>query len=173
MPSDELSDVADELSDVAFMSSSSVDTSAFDALFKAEYVGLVRLAYLIVGSQVRAEELTQDAFSQLLDVWPAVESPGGFVRTVLVSCCRDAQRREITGRRKLLLLRPVAQTEPERDYLVDALATLPDNWRAAVVLRFYGGHSVREIAEITGQPEGSVKSGLHRGLAQLRGQLSP
>ena len=160
-------------SDVGSLSLTADDATAFDDLFRAEYTSLVRLAYLIIGSQARAEELTQDAFSQLLDTWSTVDSPGGFVRTALVSRCRDAQRREITGRRKLRLLRPVADAEPETHYLVDALSTLPDNWRAAVVLRFYGGHSIREIAEITGQPEGSVKSGLHRALTQLRDQLSP
>lgn len=156
---------------VAVVSLSLDDAASFDDLFRSEYTGLVRLAYLIIGSQARAEELTQDAFGQLLKAWPSVDRPGGFVRTALVSRCRDAQRREITGRRKLRLLRPAAEAEPEAHYLIDVLAKLPENWRAIVVLRFYGGHSIPEIAEITGQPEGSVKSGLHRALSQLRGQL--
>ena len=149
------------------------DSSAFDELFRAEYAALVRVAYLIIGSQPQAEELSQDAFAQLLEKWSGVKNPGGFVRTALVSRCRDAQRREITGRRKLRLLRPATEAEPEPDYLLDSLAELPLNWRTIVVLRFYGGHSIPEIAEITGEPEGSVKSGLHRALTQLRGQLSP
>lgn len=147
------------------------EPATFDAIFRAEYRGLVRLAYLMVGSQARAEELTQDAFAQLHGKWDTVHSPGGFVRTALVSRCRDAQRRETTARNKIRLLRPVAKAEPERHYLVDALATLPDNWRAMVVLRFYGDHTINEIAEILDEPEGSVKSGLHRALAQLRSDL--
>lgn len=148
------------------------DSAAFDQLFRAEYTGLVRLAYLIIGSQQRAEELTQEAFRQLFEAWPSVERPGGFVRSAVVSRCRDAQRREITARRKLRLLRPVAEAEPEPHYLVDVLARLPEHWRTMVVLRFYGGHSIPEIAELTGQPEGTVKSGIHRALAQLRDELS-
>lgn len=147
------------------------DAAAFDALFRAEYAGLVRVAYLIIGSQARAEELTQDAFGQLLTAWPSVDRPGGFVRTAVVSRCRDAQRRDITARRKLGLLRPQAEAEPEAHYLVDALAALSPNWRTIVVLRFYGGLSIPEIADATDQPEGTVKSGLHRALAQLRDQL--
>ena len=147
------------------------DERSFDELFRSEYRGLVRLAYLIVGSEARAEELTQDAFSQLFASWAKVERPGGFVRTALVSRCRDAQRREIRGRAKLRLVTPKAEDTPESHYLVDALAQLPDNWRAMVVLRFYGGHTIPEIADITGDPEGSVKSGLHRALAQLKTQL--
>ncbi len=150
---------------------SRTDASAFDDLFRTEYRGLVRLAYLMVGSQERAEELTQDAFAQLFGKWSSVHSPGGFVRTALVSRCRDAQRREIRGRAKLRLVTPKPEDTPEPHYLVDALAKLPDNWRAMVVLRFYGGHTVAEIAEIIGEPEGTVKSGLHRALAQLKTQL--
>ncbi len=147
------------------------DAATFDDLFRSEYTGLVRLAYLIIGSQQKAEELTQDAFRQLFEAWPTVDRPGGFVRTAVVSRCRDAQRREITAKRKLRLLRPIVEAEPEPHYLVDVLAGLPDHWRAMVVLRFYGGHSVPEIAALIDQPEGSVKSGLHRALAQLRSAL--
>ena len=147
------------------------DISAFDDLFRSEYRSLVRLAYLMVGSQERAEELTQDAFAQLFASWAKVERPGGFVRTALVSRCRDAQRREIRGKAKLRLVTPKPEDVPESHYLVDALAELPHNWRVMVVLRYYGGHTIPEIAEITGDPEGSVKSGLHRALAQLKTQL--
>lgn len=166
-----VSSVDERRTPTAQVSLTEEESAEFDAVFRSEYADLVRLGYLIIGSQARAEELAQDAFRQLLEAWSAVERPGGFVRTALVSRCRDAQRREITGRKKLRLLRPVVEAEPETHYLVDALATLPDNWRAMVVLRFYGGHSVPEIAEITGHPEGSVKSGLHRALAQLKTQL--
>ncbi len=150
---------------------SRTDAAAFDDLFRSDYRGLVRLAYLMVGSQERAEELTQDAFAQLFASWSRVERPGGFVRTVLVSRCRDAQRREIRGRAKLRLVTPKPEDTPESHYLVDVLADLPSNWRAMVVLRYYGGHTIPEIAEIIGDPEGSVKSGLHRALAQLKTQL--
>lgn len=163
---------AEEVRDgVSVAQLSSADSAAFDQLFRAEYSGLVRVAYLMVGSQARAEELTQDAFSQLLQSWWTVDRPGGFVRTVLISRCRDAQRRQITGRRKLRLLRPTAEVQPEAHYLVDVLSTLPDNWRAMVVLRFYGGHTIPEIADLLDEPQGSVKSGLHRALAQLKTQL--
>ncbi len=147
------------------------DERSFDDLFRSEYRGLVRLAYLMVGSQERAEELTQDAFTQLSDAWSTVQRPVGFVRTVLVSRCRDAQRREIRGRAKLRLVTPKPEDTPEAHYLVDALAELPVHWRAMVVLRYYGGHTIPEIAELLGEPQGTVKSGIHRALAQLKTQL--
>ena len=54
-----------------------------------------------------------------------------------------------------------------------ALAELPAEWRAAVVLRDIEGLSTREAAEIAGVREGAFKSRLHRGRMQLRALLEP
>jgi DNA-directed RNA polymerase specialized sigma24 family protein len=40
-----------------------------------------------------------------------------------------------------------------------------------VLLRFYGDMSLAEISEATGNPVGTIKSRLHRGVATLRDQL--
>jgi RNA polymerase sigma-70 factor (ECF subfamily) len=48
------------------------------------------------------------------------------------------------------------------------LSELPKPHRSAVVLRFVQGLSYQEAASLLGQPEGTVKSNVHRGLAALR-----
>lgn len=48
-----------------------------------------------------------------------------------------------------------------------ALAEIPEPMRHAIVLRYNSGLSIREIAEITGKPAGTVKSNLFRGLKLL------
>jgi RNA polymerase sigma-70 factor (ECF subfamily) len=40
--------------------------------------------------------------------------------------------------------------------------------RTVIVLRYFEGKTIEEISSITGQKEGTVKSQLHRGLAQLQ-----
>jgi RNA polymerase sigma-70 factor, ECF subfamily len=57
--------------------------------------------------------------------------------------------------------------------LVRALAQLPDEWRAAVVLRDIEGLSTKEAAEIVGARQAAFKSRLHRGRMQLRALLEP
>ena len=52
-----------------------------------------------------------------------------------------------------------------------ALAELPDEWRAAVVLRDIEGLSTLEAAEIVGARPAAFKSRLHRGRMQLRAVL--
>src|SRR5262249_18659631 len=45
---------------------------------------------------------------------------------------------------------------------------LPPNYRVPLVLRYYGNFSMREVAELTGVREGTVRVTIHRALAQLR-----
>ncbi len=144
---------------------------SFEQVFDREYTTLVRIAYLIVGSEARAEEVVQDAFATLHTRWGTVRNPGGFLRTAVVNRSRDEQRHQIRARAKLLLLRPTKEAETERPYLVDALAKLAPRRREVVVLRYYGGHTMAEIAEITGVALGTVKSTLHRALDELRSEL--
>jgi RNA polymerase sigma-70 factor (ECF subfamily) len=54
-----------------------------------------------------------------------------------------------------------------------ALAQLPPEWRAAVVLRDLEGVSTAEGAEIAGVRQAAFKSRLHRGRMQLRQLLAP
>jgi RNA polymerase sigma-70 factor (ECF subfamily) len=57
--------------------------------------------------------------------------------------------------------------------LEQALAQLPDDWRAAVVLRDIEGLSTQEAAEVVGARPAAFKSRLHRGRMQLRALLEP
>ena len=52
--------------------------------------------------------------------------------------------------------------------LLQAVMKLPTAQQQAVLMRFFGGHSVGEIAEITAQPVGSVTSQLSRAYQNLR-----
>jgi RNA polymerase sigma-70 factor (ECF subfamily) len=57
--------------------------------------------------------------------------------------------------------------------LLRALAELPADWRAAVVLRDLEGLSTEEAAKVVGARPGAFKSRLHRGRMQLRALLEP
>jgi RNA polymerase sigma-70 factor, ECF subfamily len=73
------------------------------------------------------------------------------------------------------------ETEPDAQALAgeferkldDALGELPDDWRAAVVLRDIEGLSTHDAAEVAGVGEAAFKSRLHRGRMQLRALLEP
>jgi RNA polymerase sigma-70 factor (ECF subfamily) len=54
-----------------------------------------------------------------------------------------------------------------------ALAKLPADWRAAVVLRDIEGLSTDQAAEVVGIRPAALKSRLHRGRVQLQRLLKP
>jgi RNA polymerase sigma-70 factor, ECF subfamily len=64
----------------------------------------------------------------------------------------------------------VLKNIPDAD-VKDALESIPENFRMAVLLADVEGFSYKEIAEITGVPIGTVMSRLHRGRKALEKAL--
>jgi RNA polymerase sigma-70 factor (ECF subfamily) len=67
----------------------------------------------------------------------------------------------------------MAEASETAAQLADALRSLPEHQRRAVVLHCAGGLTYAEIGEATRRPEGTVKSDVSRGLAALRIILRP
>lgn len=144
------------------------ELETFEAVYRREGVKMVRVAFLMVGSQQLAEEIVQDAFAALLERWDRVARPAGYLRICVVNGCRSSHRRRSLERRTKSTERPPSAVGLGADDMADALAALPPKRRAAIVLRYYGDQSETEIARALGVRPGTVKSLLHRGLAQLR-----
>lgn len=140
---------------------------SFDDLYRAEYRPMVRLARGLVDTSESAEEIVQEAFAKVFERWSRLDEPGGYLRTAVVNGARsELRKREV--RRRIGLTRRALPPPAEQDYLIDALETLPPKQKTALVLRFYGDMSEKEIAEAMGVRPGTVKSTTSRGLAALR-----
>lgn len=141
---------------------------AFIELYHSRRDALVRLATLLVDESGEAEELVQEAFGEVYARWSAIDHPAAYLRTTVVNRCRDVQRRRLTARRSVGLVGTSAETVDHPDHLRDAIAALPPRQRTVVVLRYYEDLPVDEIASIMATRPGTVKSLLHRAMAQLR-----
>lgn len=145
-----------------------VAANTFEDLFRSRYEPMVRVAFLLVGSRAEAEDVVQDAFARIELRWARLDNPEGYLRRCVVNRSHDMLRRRRVEQRFRLLHRDDKTSELGADELGDALASLAPKRRAAVVLRYYEGLAEREIAEILRVRPGTVKSMLHRALAQLR-----
>lgn len=145
---------------------------AVRAVFDAHYVRLVRLAALLTGSAAVAEDIVQDAFAQVVRRWQDIAEPSAYLRIAVVNGCTSWGRGQARQRR----LRPdpgIDGAAVSADALAvrQALAALPDEQRACVVLRYYGGFTEQEVAATLGCSVGTVKSRVHRALARMREEL--
>ena len=144
--------------------------ATLEVLYRAEYVGMVRLAYTLVGSNAEAEEIVQDSFVEISRRFEEFTQPGAYLRTVVVSRCRSTLRR----RRLMHQHAPTRPPDlpPEAESLWDVLEQLPEHQRVAVVLKYYCGLRASEIAEIIDQPAATVRSHLRRALGAMRKELT-
>ena len=104
----------------------------------------------------------------------------GALRTWLL---RIATRHALSRRRRprhpttsLELVVPIAaapRDEPSADRvsIAEALADLSPKMRAAVALHHYAGFTVRQVAEMMGTSQNTIKSNLRDGMARLRAAL--
>jgi len=144
----------------------------FLAVYRSEYDGFVRLAYLLLGSTHLAEEVVQDAFLQARSRWDQVRSsPGGYVRAAVVNGAKGALRRQGVEERHRPDPPPPGVPEELVD-LRDSLLRLPLAQRGAIALRYWADLPDEETAEILGCRPATVRSHIARGVAQMRRELS-
>ncbi len=146
------------------------ERTTFTDFYSDHFAALVRLATLLSGP-ADAPDLVQDCFVRLHRRWAGVRDPLPYVRRSVVHACVSHHRRLDRDRR---LPAPVpGEAELGADELGDALAELPARQRAAVVLRYYGDLPEADIARALHCRPATVRSLIHRALADLREVIQP
>ncbi len=149
----------------------SPDPDDFAGFYEREVARQVRRAGLLLGSREAAHDVVHEAFVAVYQRWGRIMEPGPYLERSVLNGCRDLVRRERTRARRSS--EPPGSDLPAVDApLHDALAKLPFNHRAAVVLRFYHQLTEAEIADRLGCRPGSVGPWIQRGLRRLRRELS-
>jgi RNA polymerase sigma-70 factor (ECF subfamily) len=160
--------------------------SIFVARFERRVYGL---AVTILGDPRAAEDVAQEA---LLRAWRnarAFDLRRGTVWSWLSTITRNLAIDALRVRRRVVLDGdglhdlgiPAATRDPadevvvrdDVDWLRDALTTLPDEQRRAVVLAGVWGLTAREIAEREQIPLGTAKTRIRTALQRLRSALDP
>lgn len=147
-----------------------VGVTEFEALYARERPGMLRLAYLMVGSAEAGEDLVHDAFIEVHRRFSSLDQPGAYLRRAVVNRCLTWRGRAAMERQRLQLVaaRPPVAAVDEPVSLWDALNGLTAQQRVAVVLTYYGDLTSDQAAEVMGCRPATVRSLVKRGLEALR-----
>jgi RNA polymerase sigma-70 factor (sigma-E family) len=155
--------------------------AAIGALYQSSALGLIRMAYVMLGDLPSAEDVVQEAFYGLYRRWDRLADTTGalyYVRTSVLNGCRSALRRQAV-RRGFLQHGPGADPPPavsaetvvlggeQREDVIRALRRLPDRQREVLMLRFYAELPDEQIARVMGIRPGTVRSTAFRALDAL------
>lgn len=157
-----------------------------EALSFKEFVGaradaLMRYAYVLTGDPHDAADLLQESLLRVRGAWPGIvnkREPEGYVRTTMarphISVWRGRRRERLMAEPPEHGYHDVALDRADGDDgLWQALAGLPREQRAVLVLRYYESLSDQEISEVLGISRGTVRSQASRALDRLRATWRP
>jgi len=163
------------------------DVAAFEALVQTHRQIALRVAFLVVGDQGEAEDVTQEAFVKAYHAMSRFRVDAPFRPWLLRIVRNEAlNQRRRRGRQERLSLRlthdPVSGgaapspettvlTAVERRTILEAVNELPDRYRDVVIHRYLVGLSEVETAATLRIPAGTVKSRTARALHRLEGAL--
>jgi RNA polymerase sigma-70 factor (ECF subfamily) len=171
------------------------DEQAFSELVKAYERRVFALVVRMIGNSAEAEELAQDVFVQVfkaIGTFRGESKLSTWIYRIAINICKNRSKYlkvrhtneqeelqaledrvpmgEARGSNVAQIERPdemVAGRQVER-IVQQAILELEPSFRECLVLRDVEDLSYEEIGAITGLPEGTVKSRIHRARAQLK-----
>ena len=150
--------------------------ASFDDVYLVEQHRAYKLAYLLCGDPLTAEDAVAEAFASVWPRWQRgdVADVGTYLRRAVVNQVisgfrrRELERRERARHRVKQRPRGTEEAAADRQLLLGALSRLPPRQRAAIVLRYFEDLTEADIALAMGTSVGTTKAHLSRGLATLR-----
>lgn len=158
--------------------------SDFERLYADHAQALFGYLAYRTGDRALAEDLLADTFERALRARrrydPAKASAKTWIYAIALNCLRDQRRRSQAEARAVDRVGSGAAGEgddpalgrvEDREQLDRALATLSDEERETVALRYGGDLGAPEIARVLGEKLTTVEGRLYRGLRKLRAEL--
>jgi len=165
---------------------------AFDLLFEKYRSPLLSFLFRMVGDRAAAEDVFQDAFIRVVQAAERYQATAKFsswlYKIATNRCLNHLNSAGYRFGRRLIPLHAdpgtsdsldasdpspdqIAMERELTDILNRVLLDLPPAQRAAFVLRETQGKAYHEIAEILGEPMGTVKTHLHRAREFVRDRM--
>lgn len=150
-----------------FLFAAQPNKSDLEAVYDRYADMLYRLALSHLAVREDAEDAVHDVFAKYIDTEPVfkddVHEKAWFVR-VTVNRCHDLQRKRTKRNHDTLeSAHDVAITDSEEPEIFHVIHSLPEKYRAVVVLHYLEGYSVEETASLLKLSISAVKMRLSRG----------
>jgi RNA polymerase sigma factor (sigma-70 family) len=157
------------------------DKEAFNTIITLYYPKALRLAFLISGKYADSEDIVQEAFTSCYINRKKIKQPKYFETWLYKIISRKAWAYSKKAKREQPVEEVFEENTPDSFSLADsvidsienkeifnAVMSLPIKQRTVVVLYYYNSLTTKEIAQITGSFEGTVKSRLHNARKSIR-----
>lgn len=156
------------------------DPAYFARLYDQYATDVLRVCYFYLSDREKAEDVCQDVFVRLMTTHLLLQ-PGrekSWLLKVALNRCRDLWRgawlkRVILGGPTFELI-PAPDEFSRRDdqqAMMAAINQLPATFKEVILLHYYQGMNIAEIAQMLELPEGTISSRLSRGRKKLESIL--
>lgn len=156
------------------------DIAYFEEMYEKYATDVLRVSYFYLGDRQKAEDVCQDVFVRLITNAPVLQEgrEKAWLLKVALNRCRDLWRGAWVKR--VILGSPAFELIPAPDEIgkladqqeiMGAIHQLPASFREVILLHYYQGYGITEIAEMMDLPEGTISSRLSRGRKKLESIL--
>ena len=153
------------------------DSSAYFAdLYEKYATDVLRMCYFYLADRKKAEDVCQDVFVRLTTTNPELQDgrEKAWLLKVAMNRCRDLWRG--AWLKRVVLGSPMFELIPAPDEygqmadqqeMMAAINQLPSMFKEVILLHYYQGYGISEIADMMELPEGTISSRLSRGRKKL------
>lgn len=152
------------------------DMATYEELYRKYATDVLRVSYFYLGDQQRAEDVCQDVFVRLMTNAPQLEEgrEKAWLLKVALNRCRDLWRgawlkRVVLGSPAFEMIPAPDDTDrrDDEEAMMQAIHQLPASFRETILLYYYQGLGIAEIAAMLDLPEGTISSRLSRARKKL------
>ena len=132
---------------------------------------ILRYAYSYLHNQSDTEEVLQDTLIQFLKTRPVFESDEhekAWLLRVAGDLCKNRLKYNSLRQTDELREELIAEQREDLSFIWDAVQALPVQYREVIHLFYREGYSTREISQILGRKEATIRSDLSRGRGKLK-----
>ena len=151
-------------------------TMYFSELYEKYATDVLRMCYFYLADRQKAEDVCQDVFVRLITTNPELQDgrEKAWLLKVAMNRCRDLWRG--AWLKRVVLGSPAFELVPAPDQygqladqqeMMAAINQLPAMFKEVILLHYYQGFGISEIAEMMELPEGTISSRLSRGRKKL------